>query len=346
MSRISVNIVTWNSMKYLPALMQSLVGQTFRDFSMLVIDNASTDGTIDFLRANHPEVTILRNFNNLGFSAAHNQGIKYAFASWKDESLHDHLVVVMNPDVICAPTFLEELVRSADQLRDESVFVGKLLRAQRSDDGHLEETVLTDTIDSTGLGISRSRRAYDRGAGEEDRGQYDNAKEVFGASGALACFRGSALRAVALNGEYFDEQFFAYKEDVDLAWRIRRLGGSAVFIPTAVAYHFRGAYGKAKGGPLEWLRNRFRKSRMVNYYSHRNHWWLIAKNDQWGNILLHLPWIASYEFGKCCAVILFEPKNVRAFFDAWSGLRRIGKKRRLMKELPKRPAAEMRRWFV
>ncbi|MBI4133082.1 glycosyltransferase family 2 protein [Candidatus Uhrbacteria bacterium] len=333
-------------MKYLPALMASVRGQTLRDFTVLVIDNASSDGAIEFLRAQYPEVTILRNAKNLGFSGAHNQGIRYALAAWRDAPRTLRYVLVTNPDIIFTPTFLEKMVAAADAHTDGAVFGGKLLKVLRQGEGPLAETIETKIIDSTGLRMARSRRTTDRGAGEEDRGQYDAAHEIFGVSGALACYRASALEAVRIGEEYFDNDFFAYKEDADIAWRLRLHGFRAYYIPQALAYHFRRAYGRERAGLRELIRNRRAKSGLVNYLSYRNHLLMLVKNEQWANILLHLPWIVVYECGKLVSLLLFEPRTLRALGSFLRLVPRILVKRRTVMAKCRVRAREIRRWFA
>lgn len=345
MVQVSVQIVTWNSMKYLPTLMASFAAQTFRDFSILVIDNASSDGTVEFLRQKYPEVTILRNFRNLGFSAAHNQGIKYALAAWKDITRDDRYVLVTNPDVIFTPTFLENLVTAAETRPEAAAFGGKLLRVSCVGEDGMEEEIRTKTIDSTGLRVFKSRRLVDRGAGEEDTGQYDDNCEVFGVSGALAMYRASALEVIKVQNEYFDEDFFAYKEDGDLAWRLRLSGFSARYVPPAVAYHFRRAAGKEKAKIWEFLRNRRTKSNAVNQFSYRNHLLMLVKNEQWGNLIRHLPWIGVYEGGKFFSLIFWEPKTLRAVINFWRFCPRMMEKRGLVMAKRRVSAQAMRKWF-
>lgn len=345
MAKVSLHIVSWNSMTYLPALFASLAKQTFRDFSVLVIDNASTDGVIEFLRTQYPETKILRNFKNTGFAPAHNQGIKYAFAAWRNEPLEERYVLVTNPDIILTPTFLEELVARADTEPRTALFGGKLLKVTRTGDGPLEEDVTSKMIDSTGLRIMRNRRTVERGAGEEDRGQYDAARDVFGISGALALYRASALEAVRIGEEYFDDDFFAYKEDADLAWRLRLHGFSARYVPEAVAYHFRRAFGKEKSGLLETLRNRRTKSGAINFYSYRNHLLMLVKNEHPVNALRALPRIVWYEFLKFCTVLIFEPRTLRACVSFWRLLPRALTKRRAVMAKARVGAKEIRRWF-
>src|SRR3989338_6029367 len=171
---ISVNIVAWNSMRYLPDLFRSLFAQTFRDFSVLVIDNGSDDGIEPWLQANYPTVTFIRNARNLGFAPAHNQGIRYALDHWKGEDLSQCFVLVTNPDIIFSPDYLERLMADAATHPEAASFGGKLLRAfgENLQDEVLQETVKSDVFDSTGLAASRARAFGDRGAGEGDKGQY------------------------------------------------------------------------------------------------------------------------------------------------------------------------------
>lgn len=346
MPKVSINIVAWNSMKYLPELMRSIREQTFRDFSVLVIDNASTDGVVDFLREEYPEVTVLRNFNNTGFAPAHNQGIKYAMSNWRNEPLAERYVLVTNPDIIFTPKFLETLVARADAAPSTASFGGKLLRVMRQGEGELIETVRTDVIDSTGLRIMRNRRSVDRGQGEHDTGQYDRDTDIFGVSGALVLYRASSLDAVRVGEEYFDHDFFAYKEDTDLAWRFQLQGLGSLFVPEAVAYHFRRAGGKEKAGPFEMLRNRKTKSPFINYLSQRNHPLMLVKNEHFTNLLLHAPWIVPYELAKFFSILILEPRTLRAVKDFWKYLPRMLEKRRTVMAKCRVSASQMRKWFM
>lgn len=345
MSQISVNIVTWNSMKYLPALLASLREQTFKNFSVLIIDNASSDGLIDFIREKYSEMTILRNFHNRGFSAAHNQGIRYARSLNKAGSLENQYVLVTNPDIILTPSYLEEIVAAAEKNPQAASFGGKLLRVEQSGDDGLEETITTDVIDTTGIRILTSRRVVERGAGEIDQKQFDNDRDVFGISGALVLYRLSALDAARIGENYFDENFFSYKEDIDLAWRLRLAGFGANYVPEAKAYHFRRAFGREKSGPFEFIRNRKTKSDLINFLSYRNHLLLLAKNDFAVNFFIHFLWIAPYEFGKWLSILVFEPQTLRAWFSFWKSMPRVlGERKYALNKAAAKPK-EIRNWF-
>lgn len=356
MPRIAVNIVAWNSLRYLPALFASLGAQTFQDFSVTVVDNASTDGVLDWLRAEYPQVATLRNTRNLGFARGHNQAIALSRARWSRQvdkptdrsvGLSDarRYVLVTNPDLVLAPDFLERLVVTADSHPEVGSFGGKLLRivAERAGDV-LVEPRKTTTIDSTGLKIARSRRVVERGAGEEDTGQYADGP-VFGISGALALYRMTALDDIKFDDEYFDDVFFAYKEDVDLAWRMQLRGWGSWYEPRALAYHYRAAVGSERRTPWTALRERRRKSSFVNFLSTRNHLLLLFKNDDIANRLRHLPWILIYEFGRLILVLFTEPGTLKAYFAALRLFPRMRSKRSFAFSIRKTSPHDLRKWF-
>ncbi len=350
MARISVHIVAWNHARVLVDALESLRAQTFRDFTVTIIDNASTDGSADMVRQRFPEMTVLRNFKNLGFSRAHNQAIELARNRWADDDKKgqgsvDRYALVMNPDIILTPDFLERLAGGVDGRQEIASACGKLLKVYP----RLEEDMdprFSDEIDSVGLRMRRDRRAADRGAGEHDGPAYAEPAEVFGASGALALYRAEAIDALReADGEFFDEDFFAYKEDVDIAWRLRLLGWSAIYVPAAVAYHYRGTGGSEKAGLLELFKRRRGRSPLVNRLSTRNHLLLLAKNDDWTNQLVHLPWIAAHEIGKFLSTLILAPRALSAYIEALLLLPKMWKKRAVLRQRRKASAKEIRKWF-
>lgn len=327
--RVSVNIVSWNGMKFIPELLESIFAQTYTDFSVLVVDNGSSDGVEAYVREHFPQVAFLRNARNLGFAPAHNQAIRYAIEHWDGDDLSDRFVLVTNQDAIFAPTFLEEIVRAAEKEPKAGSFQGKLRRAytENPQDEALRETVRSERIDSTGLMPHRNRTFTDRGAGEMDAGQFDASTDIFGPTGALALYRASALQDVRYRDEFFDHDFFAYKEDADLAWRLRRLGWASRYVPPAVAYHYRGMFGKEKLGWLERIQNRRGKSSTRNWYSTRNHLLVLVKNLGFWSGLLALPWIVWFEARRLVYVLLFEPKTASAYVSALTLIPSILRKR-------------------
>ena len=200
MAKIYISIVAYNNLKFLPDCLDSIFRQTRKDFEAVLIDNNSTDGTVEFVKNNYPRVKIISNKNNLVFAAGHNQPIDLAIKNIA------RYILATNPDIILERDYLEKVVSAIEQDREIAGVGGKLLKIF-SHNQELKKREKTAIIDSTGLKVFKSRRVVERGAGEGDLGQYNKAEEVFGLSGALALYRLSALEDIKIDKEYFDEDF-------------------------------------------------------------------------------------------------------------------------------------------
>lgn len=341
MAKVTVQIVTWNSMRYILDCLESLMRQSFRDFSILVIDNSSDDGTVKFIRSQYPTVSILENFKNLGFSKANNQGIKLAKGEY---------VLVMNPDVILADNFLQNLINFADQHPEAASFGSKVLKLfteaiDANDQAGLREVVKSDIFDSTGLEAYKSRKVINRGEGIKDKGQYDRAQEVFGISGNCALYRKSALDEIIVKDEFFDQDFFAYKEDIDLAWRLRLYGWQSWYIPDTVCYHHRRLTRNEGKGIKGTMKQRRDVSKMLRALSFRNHHLMIIKNDQLLNIILTLPWLLLREIKVVFYALIFEPFQYKSIIRFFQLLPKMLLKRRVIMAHKKTQPREIRKWF-
>src|SRR5262252_1660613 len=222
---VSVLIVTWNSAQFLEKCFASIDRQHYRDLEVVVVDNASTDATADLLRSREAKWRVIYNPQNVGFAAGQNQAIRAARGDW---------LLCLNPDVLLAEDFIVRLLQAVSLHAEAGVLCGKLLRWEPS--AVIERTHI---IDSTGIYFTANMRHLDRGAEEIDNGQYDRLQWVFGATGAAAMFRRAFVEAVSVDGEFFDEDFFAYREDADLAWRAQLMGWKCLYVPSAVAWHVR-----------------------------------------------------------------------------------------------------------
>jgi len=347
MSQISINVVTWNGMRFLPDVLKTIQAQTYQDFKIIVVDNGSTDGTVEYVRTNFPQITLLRNFRNLGFARGHNQGFHLALDRWPAEERDKRFVLITNQDLLLEPDFLENIAQFARANTRGAIFGGKLLRAFfKPEDEDFEEKIKSGVLDSTGLVMKKSRRVIDRGAGEQDSGQYDEKSEVFGLSGALALIRASALDDIKYRDEYFDEDFFSYKEDIDMAWRMRLRGWQSYYVPEARAFHFRGAYSPVKASASEKIRLRRQRPFFIKVHSFSNHYLAMVKTGFVRHLLRDLPWIFFYEVRKCAFLFLFEP---RVF---WRGavdfLKKLGpilqKRKYIFSRITIKPG-ELRKWF-
>ncbi|MEK7139583.1 MAG: glycosyltransferase family 2 protein [Patescibacteria group bacterium] len=350
--RVSINIVTYNSLKDIDACLKSIFNQTNHDWRVLIVDNHSDDGTVEHIRATYPTVTVLQNFKNLGFAKAQNQALKF----WDSE-----YALICNPDVVLAPTWLAELIAAADAHPTYGSLTGKIIRFSDSDQSTLALT--PEHIDSTGLAVTRGRRFYDRGAGEEDRGQYDQSGDVFGVSGCVGFYRRPALEAVKLPSEegrrrqrfaadqiyweYFDENFFMYQEDADLAWRLQFAGWPAYYVSTAEASHRRSGFSHASGEVdlRQAISDRRRKSQFINHHSYLNHWLLLIKNLAWSDLLRHGYAIVWYEFKKFGWLCLAEQRTLAVLPRLWRLLPATIRKRQVITQRRRTTPVELRPWW-
>jgi len=233
MPKVVVSLVTHNESRDLEKLVPSLFAQTYRDLSLVAVDNASEDGTratlAAFEKVSPVPMTILASRENTGYTGGHNTAIDKALAASAE------WVLVLNADVVLDPAFLERLLEEAEKPahREVAAFTGKILRAEG------EALTPTRLLDTVGIRMTRSGRHFDVGASLADDGRYDQPAEVFGVSGCAALFRAAALSDARISTGFFDDDFFVYREDVDLAWRLRGRGWRALCVPSARAWHRR-----------------------------------------------------------------------------------------------------------
>ncbi len=224
---LSVLVPTYNGMAHLPACLESLRAQTYHDFRTIVVDDGSSDGSVDWVREHHPQVRLLVLGRNRGLAAAINQGLRLAEGDG---------IVLLNNDTVADPGWLAALAQAAAEHPTAAMLASKVRLLDRRD-------ILHSAGDLYGAdGIPRNR-----GVWEEDRGQYDGQAEVFGPCGAAGYYRRALLDELSTGPGPLDERLFMYLEDVDLAWRARLRGHICRFVPGAVVYHKVSA---TAGGPL------------------------------------------------------------------------------------------------
>jgi GT2 family glycosyltransferase len=252
---VSITIVTWNSEKHLDECFAALALQDYRDLEVIIVDNASEDSTRALLKKVETKWRVIYNDRNIGFAAGQNQAIRAS---------RGEFILCLNPDVVASPYFVTRLVAAAESHPEVGTVCGKLLRWQPTTGSQNKKNI----IDSTGIYFTPTMRHLDRGAEEIDRGQYDREQYVFGATGAAAFFRRSFIEDVSVEGEFFDEDFFAFREDGDLAWRAQVLGWKTLYTPSAVAWHVRRVTPeRRKDLPL-----------VINWHSAKNRFLMRGKN--------------------------------------------------------------------
>jgi GT2 family glycosyltransferase len=318
---VSVLITTYNSAIFLEACLDSLRRQTYPDLEVIIVDNASTDATRELLASAGPEISVVCNDTNIGFAAAQNQAARLAKGSW---------LLSLNPDVFLNPDFVAKAVESGEIDPTIGVVCGKLLRWCPGGDPEF-----TQVIDSTGMYVLPNLRHLDRGAGEPDHGQFERIEYVFGATGAAALYRRSLFEEVSVEGEFFDEQFFAYREDADVAWRAQLMGWRCLYTPRGVGWHVRRVTPERRSElPME-----------INWHSIKNRFLMRAKN-------ISFPLYARYflpitirdllVIGYC---LLVDRKLASALAAVWKFRHELRRKRRAVQSRRRVSDRELSTWF-
>ena len=306
---VSIVVVSKDSAADLPVSLASAVAQRGVACEVLLVDNASSDGSREAPRAFGGSVRLLALPENVGFAAAMNAGIAETTGRY---------VLALNPDCRLEPDFAAILARRLDapDAADVGSSSGRLFRAEGP---KLERT---SALDSTGIRFTASGRHFDRGEGEEASGRYEREEEIAGTSGAAGFYRRSALEAARISTGIFDGDFFLYREDADLAWRLRKLGWRCLYVPSAVAAHRR------RNTP----ERRRRMSPLANMHSVKNRFLLRINNQTGGEFLrTAVPTLArdAVVLGACLTV---ERSSLPAFGWLWRNRRRLWAKRKEIQE--------------
>ncbi len=334
---VTVGILTYNSERYLRRCLDSLLAQDYPAVRIVILDNASHDQTVHFLREHYPSVSVVPSVDNLGFSKGHNRLLR--------ESTAGPYYLCLNVDIVLERTFIRELVEVAERHPQASAVSGKLKRWDFRPEAGVDRQ--TNYIDTVGLQIDHAQRVTDISQGEMDEGQHQKECQRWGLSGAAVLYRVSALRDVAYRNdrqlsEAFDETMFMYKEDVDLAYRLQWAGYEAWYAPKAVAYHDRTVHARGDG-VLQMIQNRWLKDKHIQKWSYRNQRWLVAKN--WSYNFGLRATLARWWFGVRALVYitLLETETLGTLWWHWQRKSELIERREAV--VRRRKPAEMAGWF-
>ncbi len=290
-----VIIVNWNGRHHLSRCLPSLRAQTYRDFETIVVDNGSTDESIAWLKKNYPAIRLIRNTENIGFAAANNQAI---------QATNNPYVVTLNNDTVATPTWLAELVLAIESDDSVGMVASQILLNDRP-----------QVIDSAGIEVDWTGTAWQRRRGESADGN-DIWQEVFGPCAAAALYRRAMLDDIGL----FDEDFFVYYEDVDLAWRAQNAGWRCLYAPRAQVYHAHSATG-GQDPSHKW------------YFIGRNKVWTLIKNYPTARLLVTWPLVLGFEFTAMLYALMIKHSAapLRGRLDGWLAISSAWRKRRTVR---------------
>lgn len=318
---VSVTLVTYNSGRFIKRCLESVLAQRYLLKEVIVIDNSSTDGTIDILDQFADRVRIVYNEENIGFAAAQNQAIGLSSGEW---------VLTLNPDVLLMPNFIQSLVDAGNRDPQIGTVCGKLLAMKATFD--LPEKPL---VDSTGIYFNPMLRHLDRGSQEVDNGHYLNFEYVFGATAAAALYRREMIDDIAVKDEFFDSDFFVYREDADVAWRAQLYGWRCLYTPHARGYHVRAVLpGNRRALPTA-----------INMHSVKNRFLMRIKNmtpDLYLRNFFPISFRDAIVIGAC---LLMEHGSLKAFWTIASKWNSLMEKRKIIMKNRKVSDEYLAGWF-
>lgn len=322
---VTISLVTYNGLRWLPGCLASIQAQDVGNYELLVLDNASTDGTVEALRrhsAVEPRMQLVESAENLGYAAGHNRNIFNA---------RGEFVLLLNQDTELDAGFLRAAVSGFEGRPKVSAVQGSVRRLG-------VEGERTSILDSAGLVMYRDRRVVSQGQGEPYGPGHSTAGPVWGADGPVPVYRRAALldaREPRSGGgwEILDEDFFMYKEDVDLAWRLKALGWDSWYAPTAIAWHARGAGTGPARSLFDIARSNRKIPRWIKAMSWRNQRLMQVKNETWPEFVRDLPWIVGREVLSAGFIVLVDPLRLRMVPDLVRTLPAALRKRRWLQKV-------------
>jgi len=312
---VSAIIVTWNSATHLRRCLEALRAQTYAPIEIIHVDNASSDESVSLISGARQII----NDENRGFAAAVNQGIAVARGEY---------VLLLNPDAFLEPDYVANIVRALGP--SFGMATGKLLRA---DDPNV--------IDTMGIRMTRSGRHLDivecggHAAALTAAAWPPHSTEVFGVSGAAAMYTRAFIDDVSIDGQFLDEDFFAYREDADVAWRGRLFGWRALYVPDAAGHHVRAVTPERRRALPAF----------INMHSVKNRFLLRLKNEGLYLALRNAPFELARDLVAVAAVVTIERSSLPAFAWLWKNRRRIWAKRREIQRRRRVSDRALASWF-
>jgi GT2 family glycosyltransferase len=306
--KLTIQLLGWNGTSHLRTTARVLQDVPQHEVTIRYIDNASEDASVEIVTDLLPHAEIIRLPHNIGFAGAHNSGIALCNTPY---------ILTLDQDISIEWEGVKKLIEELDSNPKLGAVQGKLHRTEGS-----------RILDSAGIIQTLALNGKERGSNEKDTGQYEERAKLLAVTGGCGMYRIDALKSVAKKNEFFDEDFFAYKEDVDLGWRLNKKGWEVMYIPVLVGHHARTM---GKRGIFNWgIAPRSIALRIANNrtrLSLRNYIWMLAKNMTWKDELKHDVFIAS-RLSVLFILSLFNWNLFTAWKEALGGIHKMHEKRK------------------
>lgn len=348
---VSVNLVVRNGEKYLRGCLSAVLNQTYENLELTVFDNDSTDKTKEIVRKEFPRFRLVENKENYNFGTGQNRCAKLTKGKY---------ILGLCVDVFLDKDFVKNAVAAMEADEKIGALQAKIYK-MACDEFHLalEEPsgkngcLKTNIIDTAGFEIYRSRRIVNRGHGEEDKGQFSKAEEIFSYEGACPFFRRAALEDAAVpsssadgHKEFHDEDFWWYADDIDLGWRLRLFGWKSFFASDVIAYHDRSTTKRLSKGRWDFVKMRRELPALKKRLDWQNTQLTFFKNDICANVVKDFFSFFKRQFSLFIYFLIFEQSTLLAIPKISLMLPRMLKKRRYIMKHKKASAEEMGRWFI
>lgn len=278
MLSLSIIVVTYNSQDTVSECLSSLLLQKVDyGFELFVIDNASTDNTVNIIKEKFTDAILICNKINRGYGSALNQGIRSSKGDY---------ILALNSDVILEDNFINMLNKKINRLSSDTGIVSPRVMC------------MNNKIDSAGLFLSTLRRLYDIGRGYGKQEKFNLPVYIFGACGACAVYKRKTLEDIKIGDEYFDEDFFLFVEDFDLAWRAKLLKWKVEYVPELECFHHGGISRK--------------KTKLSQYYAFRNRYFLLIKNESMPGLIKIILFSICYDFPRLIYLLITNSYTIKA----------------------------------
>lgn len=318
---VTVSIVTWNHAYCIADCIDSILNQTHQNIKIIIRDNDSHDGTQRILHNYADRTSIHLGASNLGFCGGHNKNLLHTKGEF---------VLLANPDVVFDASYIEQALIAFNLSSQVGTVCGVLFQEGWNKSGAL--------LDGAGLAVGRDRRFFLVRHGQTERALPETDFEVFGADGAAPMYRDEMIQDVMVADQFFDENFFAHKEDHDISWRARLFGWKTVCARKAIALHPR----HFRPGNLKVRRQ---IGREVRYHAVKNQFLLQLKNEHAANVWLDLPWIAGRQLAIFFYVLLFEWSSLRSYGFIIRNIGGIIRQRRQLRRRRTATYRDIRQWI-
>lgn len=311
--------VDYNGLKYLPNYFKNILNQSYNDFKIIFVDNSTNNDSIKFIQKTSlneiqsKKIIILKNKANEGFAKANNQGINKAF-----EDKTCKYIICLNNDTEVHENFLKELIKTSQKHENVGSVQSKMIWG-----------IHPNLLDSVGVLYSKNSFAFNRGS-HEPINKYNEEEEIFGTCAGACLYTRNALEDIKIDNNYFDNEYFAYFEDIDLALRLKWAGWNSWYCPTSKVLHFNGGTSK-------------NLNTLPFYLSGRNQIWTCQKNIP---IKFRIKYFILYLLANIMQIIIHLPHGNTILKSKYDGCFKYKNKEWFNKINKKVEWEEIEKWMV